>query len=74
MNLGRPVDVRTRALLRRLLAEVGQVAACRQLNVSARTFERAMAGLGLTRGSHALIRAGLAAVTAAEPPPRPRAA
>ena len=57
---GAPLDADLRQALSALVARLGENAACARVGVSNATFARALAGLGITKGTVALIRAALA--------------
>ena len=65
---GAPLEAEDRDRLRELAARVGETRAAERLRVSRQTFARALAGLGVHRGTAALIVQGLRA----EPPQEPK--
>ncbi len=61
-SAGDPAPAAIRATVTRLVQEVGELNACRILDVSRHTLARVMAGLGVQRGTVSHIRANLGAL------------
>lgn len=58
-RFGRPLPEELRAHLVALVGKLGEKGCCTQLQLSRTTLSRAMAGLGLRRGTITLIREAL---------------
>jgi len=65
-NVGQPLDLVTLAQLRAFVQRYGETKAWRLLTISPSTGARGLAGLGLSRGSHVMIRQGLDAADKAK--------
>ena len=67
-NMGAPLPEPERTQLRKIVDERGEARALVVLELNRQTLARALGGLGLRRGSHALIRDRLRALGQADAP------